>query len=39
MGLTRDQRVGGIINDVAWLSWRERLRVLPYLLNPWHRAS
>ncbi len=39
MGLTRSQRVGGVINDIAWFTWRERLQVLAYLLNPWHRAS
>lgn len=39
MGLARSQIVGGVINDVAWFSWRERLLLLRFLLNPWHRGS
>lgn len=37
MGLTRQQRLGSITNDVAWLTFRERLRVLWALLTA--RAS
>jgi len=38
MGLTRQQRLGGIVNDVAWLTWRERLVVL-WALRPWHYST
>jgi hypothetical protein len=37
MGLTREQRLGSICNQVAWLTVRERLHVLWALLT-W-RAS
>ena len=33
MGQTREQRVGGIKHEVAWLTWRERLSVLRALLT------
>lgn len=37
MGLTRQQQVGSICNQVAWFTWRERLTVLWALLTS--RAS
>lgn len=33
MGLTKDQYVGQVCNDVAWLRWRDRLRVAWALLT------
>jgi hypothetical protein len=33
MGLTKEQQVGGICNDVAWLGLRDRLRVFWALLT------
>lgn len=33
MGATRRQRVGGIKNEVSWLTWRERAEVFWALLT------
>jgi hypothetical protein len=38
MGRTRQQRVAGLQNQVAWLTWRERLAVAWALLT-WHATD
>jgi hypothetical protein len=32
MGLTKSQRIGGIKSDISWLSYRDRIKLIPALL-------